>query len=610
MFPSLCGSRARAARRLQVVFMILAGVVSATPSLTFAQEPGTPSVVPPTTPPPEDPGKTAPAEEVYADLVLLNGRIWTGSSRLAAVAEPTALASSMGLIVAIGNDEGLRKLIGPKTEVIDAGGRRVIPGITDSHVHLIDGGLHLARLNLRDVKGRAEFVRAVEEEAKKKAPGEWVLGGRWSVESWAQREAPHRAWLDPVTGDRPALLSRMDGHQALVNSAALKLAGIDDKGPPDPKGGEIERDPRTGEPTGVLKDAAIGLVARHQPVISAKERDEALGRAMREMNSFGVTSVHDMADLADLDVYRRAATDGSLTLRVHVFVSVSDWPKYIQQVKAFTAPGDMVTVRGFKGFMDGSLGSRTAYMREPFADAAPTAAHPRGLLDAMADPFESFAESHVKVVDAANLQMAVHAIGDEANHLILDSYEAARKASGRTDARHRVEHAQHLLPEDIARFAKLGVVASLQPYHKADDGRYAPEALGPRRSATSYAFRPLVKAGAVVAFGSDWPVVTCDPFAGIDAAVTSRILGPDGRLSGGPWVAENSLTVEEALRAYTSAPAWAVHDEDRSGALDTAKRADFVVLSADPLTIPPERLSEVRAVRTVVGGKTVFTRPE
>jgi predicted amidohydrolase YtcJ len=544
-----------------------------------------------------------------AELILVNARIWPGAGPDgAAPTDWTALAVAGGRIIDIGRDEQIRKLQGPGTTVIDAGGRRLIPGLTDSHVHLISGGLGLSRLNLRTAPDRAAFVAAVAAESRRLGPGEWVVGGRWSVDSWDDASPPHRSWIDGVTGDRPALLTRMDGHQALANSAALALAGIDAAGPPDPKGGEIERDPVTREPTGILKESAIGLVGRHEPPTSADRRYEALRAAMAHFHSFGITSVHDMAEPDDLPVYARAAREGILTLRVHVYLNVSDWKKHLDTVTRFADPTGMVRIHGFKGFMDGSLGSRTAYMREPFSDAAATAVNPRGLLDAMVDPFEAFVTHQVKAIEAAGLQMAVHAIGDEANHLILDAFEAARRQSGRDDARHRVEHAQHLLREDIPRFGRLGVVASMQPFHKADDGRYAAAALGEGRSQWSYAFRPVLEAGGVLAFGSDWPVVTCDPFAGIAAAVTSRTLGKDDTLSGPVWMPHNAISVEQALTAYTAGPAWAVHNERNGGRLRKGTQADFVILSEDILAAPPERLHAVQAVQTFMGGKKVYSR--
>ncbi len=552
------------------------------------------------------PGDDKPAAPP-ADLVIVNAKIWTGAEPIGKRAdradEPTALAIVAHTIAAVGNDKAIRSRVGPDTKVIDAKGRRVIPGLTDSHTHLVSGGFQLARLQLRNVRSREEFVKAVAVKAKETEKGEWLLGGRWSVESWDKPEAPNKSWLDPVTGDTPVLLTRMDGHQALVNSAALKLAGIDASGPKDPKGGEVEREPKSQEPTGILKESAMGLVSRLIPDPTPLQRYEALRRALRHATSLGITSAHDMCSPDDVNAFRRALLERKLTVRVTAYVSVADWAAYAERIPSPGLDNDRIRLAGLKGFMDGSLGSRTAFMRQPYADATPEMPYPRGQLSTMADPPESF-EKLVVSADARGLQLAVHAIGDEGNHLLLDAYEAAMTNNGRRDARHRDEHAQHLLVSDIPRFGKLGVVASMQPFHKADDGRYAEKALSSARLRGSYAFRQLVDAGALVIFGSDWPVVTMNPFAGIAAAVNARTL------AGEVWLPSHSLTVEEALYAYTVAPQKAVHREDRLGTIEPGKLADIVTLSKDPFTIPAERLAEVKVAQTIVGGKVFFSWPQ
>jgi len=548
-----------------------------------------------------------------ADLVITNAKIWTGAQPSGA--EPTGIAVVGDTIVAVGADAEVRTRVGANTKIIDAEGRRVIPGITDSHTHFISGGLSLSRLHLREVRGKQEFIAAVQSAAARTRKGEWVVGGRWSIESWDKPETPNRSWLDPVTGEVPVFLNRMDGHEAVVNSATLKLAGIDAAGPADPLGGEIERDPQTHEPTGLLKESAMNLVGRLIPEPSDAQRYEALLRAMKHANSLGVTSVHDMSALADVEVFRRAAAENAMTLRITAYLSVDEWSAHLDEVvkAAHDSHSPMFELVGLKGYMDGSLGSRTAYMREPYSDATPATPYPRGQLTAFASS-QSFRQQVIQA-DAKGLQMAVHAIGDEANHLLLDAYEAAAKenlvlsleggASDpsriRTSRRLRAEHAQHLLVSDIPRFASLGVVASMQPFHKADDGRYAEKAIGTERLKGSYAFRQLVDAGALVIFGSDWPVVTLNPFPGIDAAVNAKTL------SGEVWLPAHSLTVVEALRAYTVSPPKAVHQELRLGTLEAGRLADLVILLDDPLTIPPSRLADVKPSHTIVGGKVVFT---
>jgi len=545
--------------------------------------------------------KSAAVNHRYSTLVIRNARVW--SAGMADRVEQQKLRSILidgQRITMLSDNQAALRAVGPDTQVVDAGGRRVIPGITDSHTHIISGGLQMSRLALRNVRNKEDFVHAIVEAAKTKKPGEWLLGGRWSVESWTTAESPDRSWIDPATADTPVFLSRMDGHQALANSAALKTAGIDASGPPDPTGGEIVRDPRTGEPTGILKESAMGLVSQHIPEATTEARYEALRRAMAHANSLGVTSVHDMSDPDDLETFRVADADGAMTVRVTSYLSVSDWPTFADRVATYPHQSDMFRLVGFKGYMDGSLGSRTAYMRERYSDATKETMYPRGQLTAMAESPEAFG-GLVELVDGKGLQIAVHAIGDEANHLLLNAYESALRKNGRRNARHRIEHAQHLLLEDIPRFARLGVVASMQPYHKADDGRYAERALCAERLKGSYAFRRLLDAGALLCFGSDWPVVSLNPFDGIASAVNATTL------TGEVWLPSHSISLEEALDAYTLSPARAVLRDDQLGTIREGKLADLVILEDDPFALPATRLADTRVAMTIVAGRVVYS---
>jgi len=539
--------------------------------------------------------------DAHADLVIVGGRIWSGQDSTSRnhYKVPTALATRDGRIIAVGSDIKIRNYVGPFTKIIDARARRIIPGITDSHTHIISGGLQLDRLMLRNVRNKAEFIQEVADKAKLLREGEWILGGRWSVESWDQPENPIKEWIDPVTQNHPVFLSRMDGHSALVNSAALKLAGIDRYKPTDPKGGEIVRDPNTGEPTGYLRESAMGLVRRFIPAPAPKQQYEAFQRALKHANSLGITSVHDMCAISHLDAFRRAQKEGTLSLRITAYLQVGDWTNYVDQVEGYNLNNDMIRVAGFKGYMDGSMGSRTAYMREPFSDATPDMLYPFGQLAASADPIEKF-QQQIALADALGLQIAVHAIGDEANHQLLNAYEYTRRQNGRRNARHRDEHAQHLLESDIKRFARLGVVASMQPFHKADDGRYAEVAIGYQRLNGSYAYRQLIDSGALLIFGSDWPVVTMNPYKGIAAAVNARTLAGD------IWLPSHSITLEEALHAYTVAPPKAIHRDDRLGTIEVGKYADLVILQNDPFTIPADRLGGIKVAMTIFNGNVVY----
>lgn len=500
-----------------------------------------------------------------ADLVIEHARIWSdglgGFAQFAAVRD--------GRFVHVGDpDPGL---IGPHTKRIDAGGRVVIPGLIDSHAHMLSGGLGLSQIALRDVRGRDEFVRRIADWAEQLPPGGWILGGRWSVESWSRPEQPTRKWIDPVTGDHPAFLPRMDGHSALVNSRALAIAGITADAPPDPEGGVIDRDPGTGKPTGILRESAMGLIARHIPDPTIDDKVRALQRAIRHAQQFGVTSVCDIPDLSDLPAYERLGREEP-GLRFFLYPTAGDWSRAADVVRRFHGRPGWVQVRGLKAYLDGSLGSRTAYMREPFLGNSPDKVGWRGLLREGVEDGR-FARN-IAAAQRAGLQSIAHAIGDEANHILLDTLERIYPDLRR--ARCRSEHAQHLLPGDIRRFGDLGVIASMQPLHKADDGRYAESFIGPERARSSYAYKSLLDAGAVVCFGSDWPVVSNNPFPGIEAAVTGRTL------DGAVWQPQQNITVGEALRCYTSRAAYACFAEHEIGRIAPGYRADFVVLDRSP----------------------------
>lgn len=516
---------------------------------------------------------------------LVCGAIWTGdpANRLA-----EAMVVENGRVIAIGRRAELSAAY-PKARLHDAGGRRVIPGLIDAHVHLVSGGLSLQRLAMRDLADRAQFAAAVGERSAQLRAGQWLLGRGWSTDSWSDPSPPTRDWIDGVTGEHPALLQRMDGHCALANTAALRLAGLDGGRVADPPGGTIERD-ANGRPTGILKDAAITLVSKHVPEPSVEEGCRAIRAAMQEANRYGVTTVNTMTEWNEVAALRRVHDEAVDSLRVVVFVQEPDWAPFVAKVKSFGVHDDSLRIAGFKAYMDGSLGSRTAYMHEPFADQPGN----RGLMASGGDTPARLA-ANFRAAESAGLQCAVHAIGDEGNHILLDLY--SRLAPGQ---RPRIEHAQHLLPPDIRRFSEIGVVASMQPYHKADDGRYAEAAVGAERCRSSYAFADLLQSGARVAFGSDWPVVSINPFTGIHAAVTGRTL--DGKA----WMTHESISVEQALGCYTRGAAYACRMEDRIGMLAAGYLADFAILESDALIAPADELAGIRVAETYVGGRKVW----
>ena len=525
-----------------------------------------------------------------ADLVLLSAKIWTGER---ARPQATALAARGGRIVALGTDAEVGKLRGPKTVVVDGKGRRVVPGFIDSHTHMSMGGFNLLAVDLRHTKDPADFTRKLAAFAKTRPAGLWMTDGAWDHQVWADPVLPTRAMLDPATGERPTCLSRTDGHMAVCNSRALALAKVS-RETPDPPGGVIVRDAR-GEPTGLLKDAAMDLVWAVRPARSAVEVQEALSTAVRHAARNGVTSVQDLpGNVGDLDAWEALRREGKLTVRVDSRPSLSAWEK-VRDRRARMKNDEWLRIGGVKGFVDGSLGSTTALMFEPYRDAPAT----RGLFVTPEDSLRRW----IGAADSAGLQVVVHAIGDRANALLLDIFDSVAKAHGPRDRRFRIEHAQHLRAAEIPRFAGLNVIASMQPYHAADDGRWAAKRIGPELIRGTYAFRSLLDAGARLVFGSDWYVAPLDPRLGLQAAVTRQTL--DGKNPGG-WVPEQKITLEEALRAYTASNAYGVYAEGARGILKAGYRADFVVFDRDLTKTAPDNIANVRVQATVSGGRVVW----
>jgi predicted amidohydrolase YtcJ len=528
------------------------------------------------------------------DLILTNGRFWTGAAS-SPWAEAVAIRGER--LIAVGSRADVLKLANSDTRTIDLGGKLALPGFIDSHTHFISGGFQLLSVDLRNAKTQAEFRRRIEAHAKKLGPGRWILGGEWDHENWPGAPLPTKELIDPVTPDNPVSVERLDGHMVLANSLALRKAGIT-KDTSDPPGGLIVRDPKTGEPTGVLKDAAVALVSRVIPEPSDAEMSEALDASLKEAARNGVTSIGDITLWNQWPVYQRYRAAGKLTVHVDSRTPLSVWEKQRDVIDRFGPGDEWLTLGGFKAFMDGSLGSTTAYFFEPYNDAPNT----HGLMADDNQP-EGKMRDRILAADAAGLQVSVHAIGDRANHLVLDYFEAAEKANGPRDRRFRIEHAQHLQPSDIPRFGSLGVIASMQPYHALDDGRWAEKRIGPERIKTTYAFRTLLDTGAQIVFGSDWPVAPLKPIEGIYAAVTRRTL--DGKHPEG-WVPEQKITVEEAVRAYTATAAYAEFAERDKGTLEPGKLADIVVLSRDIFKIAPEKIRDVKVDLTISGGKKVW----
>src|SRR5580658_1770246 len=529
-----------------------------------------------------------------ASLVLLNGKIWTVNE---AQPRAEAVACLGSRIVAVGPNGEIRKWIGAGTEVIDLGGKLLLPAFNDAHVHFFSGGENLASVQLRDAKSEDEFRRRIAEFAAKQPAGRWITGGDWDHENWTPARLPTRQSIDAVTAGHPVFVNRLDGHMALANSEALKLAGIT-RDTPDPPGGTIVRD-ATGEPTGVLKDAAMVRVYRTIPEPSDDQIADAVRAAMRYAAENGVTSVQDMSAAPGiLRVYQALLASGELTVRISGHQPLATWERLAAVGLRADFGGEKLHIGALKGFADGSLGSTTALFFEPYLDAPNTS----GLANSEMIP-ESKMQKHILDADRAGLQVAVHAIGDKANHMILGMYEEAERQNGMRDRRFRIEHAQHLLPDDIPRFGKLHVIASMQPYQCIDDGRWAEKRIGAEQIKTTYAFRSLLDSGATLAFGSDWPVAPMVPLMGIYAAATRRTL--DGKNPGG-WFPEQKISVAEAVHAYTVGSAFAEHREAVKGSLAPGKLADLVVLSEDIFHIDPAEIAKTRVEMTILGGTVIY----
>jgi predicted amidohydrolase YtcJ len=533
---------------------------------------------------------------VTADLVLKGGKVWTVDKDRPQAA---AVAVSQGRILAIGSDTDVAPRIGATTKIIELKGRRVLPGFIDSHIHLLGAGRRLSEVALKDAENEAEFGRRLREFDRRLPPGRWMTGGEWDHDRALRGVLPDAALIDKSVPHRPVFLNRYDGHMAVCNTEALRLAGVT-AASKDPPGGVIYRKPGTQDPTGLLRDSAMGLVGRLVPPPSDDEIVEGVRAALVEIRAAGVTTVEDMAG-HDREtqrklflLYQKLAREGGLTVRVNLRWPIEQWQELSRYATETQSNNPWVRVAGVKGFMDGSLGSSTAKMYEPYLNEPDSTGvfvtHPSRMLEL------------VQQADQAGVSVAIHAIGDRANAELLHIFAEVIKRNGPRDRRFRIEHAQHLRPRDYARFAQLGVIASMQPYHVIDDGRWAEGRIGAKRCSSSYAFRSLLDAKARLAFGSDWSVAPIEALLGMDAAINRATL--DGKHPAG-WFPEQRITVAEAIEAYTLGAAYAAHLEQDRGTITPGKLADLVVLSHDILDgFKPGAGPKVAL--TIVGGKVVY----
>jgi predicted amidohydrolase YtcJ len=525
-----------------------------------------------------------------ADIIFINGKIWTVDKT-----KPTAQAVAVlgDKIIAVGTNAEVKKYADKNTKIVDLKGRLMLPGFIDDHTHFVSGGFQLMSVDLRDAKTPDEFAKRIKEYAEKN-PGRWITGGDWDHELWGG-ELPRKEWIDQFTQQNPVFVTRYDGHMGLANSLALKLAGIT-RETPDPPGGLIVRD-ETGEPTGILKDEAMSLVYKVIPEPTLEERINAIKLALEEAKKYGLTGIHDIGTSGDLRAYQELYKRGELTIRVYLRLPISQWEDLAKLGIEVPFGNEFIRIGSLKAFADGSLGSMTALFFDPYDENPNT----RGLATDIVQ--DGRLEKWATEADKAKLQLSIHAIGDSANSLVLSIFERIVQKNPNWDRRFRIEHAQHIHPKDFERFKKLNVIASMQPYHAIDDGRWAEKRIGKERCKSSYAFRTFLDSGVKLCFGSDWNVAPLSPILGIYAAVTRQTL--DGKHPEG-WFPEQKISVEEAVECYTINNAYAEFAENEKGSISVGKLADFVVLSEDIFKIPPERIKDVSVLMTVLGGKIIY----
>ncbi len=536
-----------------------------------------------------------------AGLVIKNAKIFTVDKENPR-AEAVAVIGEK--IIAVTSNQAVARYIDEQsTRVIDAKGRLVVPGFNDAHIHF--DGIPIDWIDLHGVSDLKEIRQKVKERAAQLEPGEWILGGGWEQETFADRQWPTKATLDDVAPDNPVRLSRIDGHSVWVNSYALKLSAVT-KETPDPPGGTIVKDPRTGEPTGILKETAEELIKARTAGSAAGERegdqnDEAIERALEEARRLGITSIQHLEGRQDQ--FKRFLDAGRLTLRVTFNRHLDSSPEHLEKMdalrKQFPPENNWLRFGYLKAFIDGTLGSATALYFKPYEDNPWTSGLPQ----------MTYRELEEKVVaaDKMGFQIGIHATGDKANNWILNAYEKAQRVNGRRDSRHRSEHATSVAPDDFQRFPGLGVIASIQPSHLIVVKNFAEKRIGPERCKDTYAIATFLTTGARVAFGSDWNVVSMNPMEGLFAAVTRENF--EGMPAGG-WFPEQKISMEKAIELYTLGSAYAEFTEDRKGMLKAGYLADMVILSDDLLTIPRDRIPKTKVDCTIVGGRIVFQRQE
>ena len=538
---------------------------------------------------------------------FINGKIYTVNQHQP-IAEAVVVAENK--ITFVGSNQEAEKFIDASTKVIDLNGKLMLPGFNDSHLHFTSGGYYLLGINLRKAKSKEEFVSILKDYVKQReAPassrqdgttprsGEWVTGGRWDHESWKVIKVPTKELIDDFTANTPVFVSRIDGHMGLANSKALELARIT-KDTPNPDGGLIMKDPGTGEPTGILKDNAMDLVFDIIPEKSLEDNIEAANRSFEEARKLGITSVQEMTQPGELEAYEKLKMDRNLTCRIYSIWPIDQYKNLVNENIKVHSGNEYIRRGGLKGYADGSLGAKTAWFFEPYENDTTYGLSMDIILNGELN-YEALE------ADKNHLQLCVHAIGNKANNYMLNLYEAIEKDNSKWDRRFRIEHAQHLIPEDVKRFEEIDVIASVQPYHAIDDGVWVRNRIGKEREMLTHMYKSYLDNNVVIAFGTDWPVAPLNPLYGLYAAVTRRTV--DGKNPDG-WIPEQKITIEEAIKAYTLDAAYASFEENIKGSIEVGKLADMVVLSDDILTIDPIKIWDVKVEMTIFDGKIIYTR--
>jgi predicted amidohydrolase YtcJ len=531
---------------------------------------------------------------------FINGKVFTVNEK-----QPFAEAVVVegNKILFVGSNEEVQQQIEESTEVVNLGGKLMLPGFIDSHLHFTSGGYYLLGINLRPAKSKEEFVKILKDYIEERnslssvKPERWVTGGRWDHESWQNKIVPTKELIDDFTLNTPVFVSRIDGHMGLANSKALELAGIT-KDTPNPDGGLIMKDPVSGDPTGILKDNAMDLVFNIIPKHSPEENVEATLRALEEAKKLGITSVHDLTQTAEIEAYENINKNGELTCRIYSIWPINKYEYLVNETIQAGYGNEYIRKGALKGYADGSLGAKTAWFFEPY-DKDTT----YGL--AMDIVSNGNLKDWAQDADENNLQLCVHAIGDKANNYMLNLYEEITNENSPWDRRFRIEHAQHLIPGDVKGFFEKGVIASVQPYHAIDDGVWAENRIGPERIHFTHPYKSFLENNVTVVFGTDWPVAPLNPLFGIYAAVTRRTVddkNPDG------WIPEQKISVEDAIKCYTLNAAYASFEENIKGSIEVGKLADMVVLSDDILNIDPIKIWDVKVDMTIFDGKVIYQR--